>query len=126
MVGPTSAGSTANIRKVRWPVLVGAAVLAAVVLIAAGFDVSTMRYLGVVNTGFDDLRMSSCVDDALDLSAGQSFKIEVPKSSQIGCVVFMDQQYVGCLVIQPRAASPVDILSRLDRQASRGSCERIG
>jgi hypothetical protein len=126
MVEPTSAGSTATLRKVRWSVLIGAAVLAAVVLIAAGFDVATTRSLGVVNTGLDDLRMSSCVDDALDLSAGQSVKIEVPKSSRIGCVVFMDQQYAGCLVIQPRAASPVDIVSGLDRQISRGSCEKIG
>jgi hypothetical protein len=44
----------------------------------------------------------------------------------IGCVVFRDQQYVGCLVIQPRAASPVDIVAGLDRQTSRGSCEKLG
>jgi hypothetical protein len=126
MVEPSSAGRPAVLRKVFWPVLIGAAVIAAVIVIAAGFDVATTRSLSVVNTGPSYLRMSSCVDDALDLSAGQQFKIEVPKSSRIGCVVFIDQQYVGCLIIQPRDASPVDILSRLDRQRSRGSCEQIG
>jgi hypothetical protein len=126
MVEPTSAGSAATLRRFLWPVLVGAAAIAAIILMAAGFDVATMRSLGVVNTGPNYLRMSSCVDDALDLSAGQSFDVEIPKSSRIGCVVFIDQQYVGCLVIQPRDASPIDVLSRLDRQILRGSCEKIG
>lgn len=119
-------GSTSARRTVRWVVLIAVAALAGVVVAAAILDVASMRYLGVVNTGPADLRVSGCVDDALDLSAGQWSKVEVPRSARIGCVVFLDQQYAGCLVLQSREVSPVDILARLDRRISRGGCDKIG
>lgn len=123
---PASAGISAIFRKVRWLALSGVGAIVAVILVAAVFDVATTRDVGVVNPGSNDLRVSSCVDDALDLSAGQSSKIEVPKSARIGCDVFMDQKYAGCLVLQPRDTSAVDIVTRLDRLTSQGSCEKIG
>ena len=126
MVEPISTGRTPASRRVFWLVLIGAAVLVAVIVAFAVLDVATMKQVGVVNTGPNDLRLSSCVDDALDLSSGQSSNVEVPKSSRIGCDVFVDQKYAGCLVLRSRDASPVDIVSRLDRQMSQGSCEKIG
>ena len=125
MVDPITTGRTPTHRIVLWAALIGVAVLVVVLVAAAALDVAITRYVGVVNTGPNDLRISGCVDDALDLSAGESFKVEVPKTARIGCAVFLDQKYAGCLVLQSGDASPVNIQARLDRQKSQGSCEKI-
>jgi hypothetical protein len=126
MVEPISTGRRPARRKVFWLVLIGVGVLVVAIVAFSVLDVATMKQVGVVNTGPNDVRLSSCVDDALDLSSGQSSEVEVPKSSRVGCDVFVGKKYAGCLVLQSRDPSPVDILSRLDRQMSQGSCEKIG
>lgn len=125
MVEPISTGKTPIARKTLWLLLIGVGILLAVIVAFAVLDVATMKHVGVVNTGPNDVRLSSCVDDALDLAPGQSSEVEVPKSSRVGCDVFMNQKYAGCLVLQSRDAAPVDIVSRLDRQTTQGSCEKV-
>lgn len=85
----------------------------------------TTREVTVVNTGATVLRISGCVDDALDLWPGQRAQVDAPRFSRTGCAVYVDQDYRGCLVLRAPDASPVNILARLNRQQSEGSCDQL-
>ena len=126
MAEPTLTGSGRSRWRYLWLVPLGAGLLAALVIVAAGLQVATTREVTVVNGGTaSTVRLSTCVDDALDLEPGQSSRIQAPKSGKLGCDVFIDQQYAGCFVLNSRKTPPVSIVSHLERQTSQSECERI-
>lgn len=81
----------------------------------------------IANDASVELRISGCVDDALDLGKGDIDHIDVVRGSSIGCDVSIDGNYRGCLILQGRhiPSAPIPILATMSKTVDRSSCERI-
>jgi hypothetical protein len=106
-------------------IALGSAVIVVVVLFIV--TASANRYRATISVRNDTgavVRLSSCVDDSLDLDPGQSWPIDV-NSERTGCYVYRNGVYLGCLSLTYQETR-VALAAPLIRHESQKVCDSGG
>jgi hypothetical protein len=89
-------------KTVAW--LGGGIVIIALICVGGAFTLSVSQdanatSVRILNDEAGAIRLSSCVDDALDLQPGTTGTVDVPHGGNAACSLYSDDQYRGCIIV---------------------------